>query len=64
LGFTRSLGVDYGHSGLTANCVCPGRTDAPLTALIPDEHKKTFAKRHVPLGRNGTLNLTDPQRSS
>ena len=23
LGFTRSLAVDYGHTGLTANCVCP-----------------------------------------
>ena len=54
LGFTRSLAVDYGHTGLTANCVCPGATDTPLTALIPDDHKETFARRHVPLGRYGT----------
>jgi 3-oxoacyl-[acyl-carrier protein] reductase len=54
LGFTRSLAVDYGHTGLTANCVCPGATDTPLTALIPDDHKATFASRHVPLGRYGT----------
>ena len=37
LGFTRSIAVDYGHSGLTANYVCLGATDMPLTALIPDE---------------------------
>jgi len=54
LGFTRSLAVDYGRTGLTANCVCPGATDTPLTAVIPDEHKKTFAKRNIPLGRYGT----------
>jgi 3-oxoacyl-[acyl-carrier protein] reductase len=71
LGFTRSLAVDYGHTGLTANCICPGATDTRLTALIPDEHKKTFARRHVPLGRYGTpdeiafmiATLTDPAAS-
>ena len=26
LGFTLSLAVDFGHTGLTANCVCPGAT--------------------------------------
>jgi 3-oxoacyl-[acyl-carrier protein] reductase len=71
LGFTRSLAVDYRHTGLTANCICPGATDTPLTAVIPDEHKKTFARRHVPLGRYGTpdeiafmiATLTDPAAS-
>lgn len=71
LGFTRSLAVDYGHTGLTANCVCPGATDTPLTALIPNDQKETFARRHVPLGRYGTpdevafmiASLTDPAAS-
>jgi 3-oxoacyl-[acyl-carrier protein] reductase len=71
LGFTRSLAVEYGHTGLTANCVCPGATDTPLTALIPEDDKETFARRHIPLRRYGTPDevafmiaaLTDPGAS-
>lgn len=54
LGFTRSLAVDYGRTGLTANCVCPGATDTPMTSAIPPDDKVTFARRNVPLGRYGT----------
>jgi 3-oxoacyl-[acyl-carrier protein] reductase len=71
LGFTRSLAVEYGHTGLTANCVCPGATDTPLTAVIPEDDKETFARRHIPLRRYGTPDevafmiaaLTDPGAS-
>jgi 3-oxoacyl-[acyl-carrier protein] reductase len=51
LGFTRSLAVDYGRRGLTANCVCPGATDSTMTAVIPQSDKDRFARRHVPVGR-------------
>jgi 3-oxoacyl-[acyl-carrier protein] reductase len=51
LGFTRSLAVDYGRQGLTANCVCPGATDSTLTAAIPQADKDRFARRHIPVGR-------------
>jgi 3-oxoacyl-[acyl-carrier protein] reductase len=51
LGFTRSLAVDYGRQGLTANCVCPGATDSTLTSAIPQGDKDRFARRHIPVGR-------------
>jgi 3-oxoacyl-[acyl-carrier protein] reductase len=51
LGFTRSLAVDYGRQGLTANCVCPGATDSTLTSAIPQPDKDRFARRHIPVGR-------------
>jgi 3-oxoacyl-[acyl-carrier protein] reductase len=71
MGFTRSLAVEYGHTCLTANCVCPGATDTPLTALIPEDDKETFARRHIPLRRYATPDevafmiaaLTDPGAS-
>jgi 3-oxoacyl-[acyl-carrier protein] reductase len=54
LGFTRSLAVDHGRSGLTANCVCPGATLTGMTQGIPEADRTTFARRAIPLGRYGT----------
>ncbi len=54
LGFTRSLAVDHGRSGLTANCVCPGATLTGMTERIPEADRDTFARRSIPLGRYGT----------
>jgi 3-oxoacyl-[acyl-carrier protein] reductase len=54
LGFTRSLAVEYGRTGMTANCVCPGPIDTPLVSAIPPHDKATFARRHVPVGRYGS----------
>ena len=54
LGFTRSLAVQYGRQGLTANCVCPGATLTGMTAGIPEERRAEFARRHVPAGRYGS----------
>jgi 3-oxoacyl-[acyl-carrier protein] reductase len=51
VGFTRSLAVDYGRSGVTANCICPGATSTGMTSIIPDAHKEKFAKRNIPVGR-------------
>jgi 3-oxoacyl-[acyl-carrier protein] reductase len=54
VGFTRSLAVDYGRAGVTANCVCPGATSTGMTSIIPESHKETFAKRNIPVGRYAT----------
>jgi 3-oxoacyl-[acyl-carrier protein] reductase len=53
LGFTRSLAVDFGRRGLTANCVCPGATLTAMTAAIPEADRDTYARRHIPVGRYG-----------
>ena len=53
LGFTRSLAVDLGRLGVTANCVCPGATLTGMTAAIPEADRNTFARRNVPVGRYG-----------
>ena len=51
VGFTRSLAVDLGRTGVTANCVCPGATLTGMTAPIPELDRNTWAHRHVPVGR-------------
>jgi len=51
IGFTRSLAVDFGRRGVTANCVCPGSTLTGMTADIPEERRSAFAARKVPVGR-------------
>ena len=51
VGFTRSLAVDLGRTGVTANCVCPGATLTGMTAPIPETDRNTWARRHVPAGR-------------
>jgi 3-oxoacyl-[acyl-carrier protein] reductase len=53
VGLTRSLAVDLGRRGVTANCVCPGATLTGMTAPIPKEARATFGRRHIPLGRYG-----------
>lgn len=51
VGFTRSLAVDLGRSGVTANCVCPGATLTGMTEGIPPADRDAFARRHIPVGR-------------
>ncbi|HWE56269.1 MAG TPA: SDR family oxidoreductase [Acidimicrobiales bacterium] len=51
VGFTKSLAVDLGRRGVTANCVCPGATLTGLTEGIPEADRDAFARRHVPVGR-------------
>jgi 3-oxoacyl-[acyl-carrier protein] reductase len=53
LGFTRSLAVEFGGRGVTANCVCPGATLTGMTEGIPAADRDTFARRHIPVGRYG-----------
>ncbi len=53
LGFTRSLAVELGGRGVTANCVCPGATLTGMTASIPEPAREKFARRYIPAGRYG-----------
>jgi 3-oxoacyl-[acyl-carrier protein] reductase len=53
LGFTRSLAVEYGRRGITANAVCPGATLTGMTEGIPEAKRAEFARRRIPVGRYG-----------
>jgi 3-oxoacyl-[acyl-carrier protein] reductase len=71
VGLTRALAVELGATGVTVNCVCPGPIHTGMTAPIPDEAKRKFARRRVPLRRYGepeevahmTLSLALPAAS-
>ena len=71
VGLTRSLAVELGSRGITVNCICPGPIRTGMTAAIPDEAKRKFARRRVPLRRygdpeevaHGTLHLALPASS-
>lgn len=54
VGYTRTLAVDLGRRGVTANCVCPGPILTAMTEPIPDEKRTAFARRSTPVGRYGT----------
>ena len=68
IGLTRSLAVELGGEGITVNCICPGPIRTGMTAAIPEEHKREFARRRVALKRyadpeevaHGTLSLVLP----
>jgi 3-oxoacyl-[acyl-carrier protein] reductase len=53
IGLTRSLAVEYGKTGVTVNCVCPGPIRTGMTAAIPDADKEVFARRRTALRRYG-----------
>jgi 3-oxoacyl-[acyl-carrier protein] reductase len=71
IGLTRSLAVELGARGVTVNCVCPGPIVTAMTSFIPDDAKRKFARRRVPLRRygdpeevaHGTLSLVLPAAS-
>jgi len=71
VGLTKSMAVELGRHGVTANCICPGPILTGMTEEIPDEGKQTYARRRVPLRRYGqpeevaqmTLNLCLPSSS-
>jgi 3-oxoacyl-[acyl-carrier protein] reductase len=71
VGLTKSMAVELGRHGVTANCICPGPILTGMTDEIPDDAKDTYAHRRVPLRRYGipeevahmTLNLCLPASS-
>lgn len=52
-GLTRSMAVDLGPEGITANCVCPGPIETQMTAFAKPEDKQVFAQRRTALRRYG-----------
>lgn len=52
IAFTKSLARETARHGIAVNCVCPGPTDTPLMATVPDKVKEALTKA-IPLRRLG-----------
>jgi 2-hydroxycyclohexanecarboxyl-CoA dehydrogenase len=50
IAFTKSVARETARAGLRANCVCPGPTDTPLFASLPEKLRSAL-KRAIPIGR-------------
>jgi NAD(P)-dependent dehydrogenase (short-subunit alcohol dehydrogenase family) len=49
---TRLVAVQYGSSGVRANCVCPGGVDTPMTAgTFSSPEAQERARKRIPIGR-------------
>jgi len=44
IAFTKSLARETARYNVTVNCVCPGPTDTPLMAAVPDKFKDAFIR--------------------
>ncbi len=52
IAFTKSLAREVARYGIHVNCVCPGPTDTPLMAAVPDKVKDALTKA-IPFRRLG-----------
>ena len=52
IAFTKSLAREAARGGVNVNCVCPGPTDTPLMAAVPEKLKEAFVKA-IPFRRIG-----------
>jgi 2-hydroxycyclohexanecarboxyl-CoA dehydrogenase len=52
IAFTKSLARETARYGIHVNCVCPGPTDTPLMAAVPDKVKESLTKA-IPFRRLG-----------
>jgi len=52
IAFTKSVARETARAGLRANCVCPGPTDTPLFASLPEKLRGAL-QRAIPVGRLG-----------
>jgi 2-hydroxycyclohexanecarboxyl-CoA dehydrogenase len=52
IAFTKSLAREVARYNINVNCVCPGPTDTPLMAAVPDKVKEALTKA-VPFRRLG-----------
>ncbi|HMM86656.1 SDR family NAD(P)-dependent oxidoreductase [Azohydromonas sp.] len=50
IAFTKSLARETARHGITVNCVCPGPTDTPLLAAVPEKVLDAFRKA-IPMRR-------------
>jgi len=44
IAFTKSLAREMARFNITVNCVCPGPTDTPLMAAVPEKFKEAFIR--------------------
>jgi 2-hydroxycyclohexanecarboxyl-CoA dehydrogenase len=52
IAFTKSLARELARYQINVNCVCPGPTDTPLMAVVPDKVKDALTKA-IPFRRLG-----------
>ncbi|MCC7325860.1 MAG: SDR family oxidoreductase [Burkholderiales bacterium] len=52
IAFTKSLARELARYNINVNCVCPGPTDTPLLAAVPEKHLDAFRKA-IPFRRFG-----------
>lgn len=55
VGLTRTLALELGKNGVTANCIAPGIIHTPMWDQLPDKDK-VFLLSKVPTGKLGTPN--------
>lgn len=53
IGFTRTIALEYGKFGITANCIAPGRIETQMAQVALKETNESFLE-NVPVGRQGT----------
>jgi 2-hydroxycyclohexanecarboxyl-CoA dehydrogenase len=44
IAFSKALAREGARSMISVNCVCPGPTDTPLLAAVPEKHREAFAR--------------------
>lgn len=44
IAFTKSLAREMARHNITVNCVCPGPTDTPLLAAVPEKIREAFIR--------------------
>jgi 2-hydroxycyclohexanecarboxyl-CoA dehydrogenase len=44
IAFTKSLARETARFNVNVNCVCPGPTDTPLLAAVPEKHREAFVR--------------------
>lgn len=44
IAFTKSLARELARFNVNVNCVCPGPTDTPLLAAVPERHREAFVR--------------------
>lgn len=50
IGFSKGLAREMARYQISVNCVCPGPTDTPLFAKVPEKHQEAFI-RAIPMRR-------------